>query len=561
MGRKVVIVGGVAAGASAATHARRLDEQAEIVMFERSGYVSFANCGLPYYIGEVVADRQALLAMTPEQFEKRFRIRAHIRHEVIRIDREAHQVEVRNLKSGRVFWESYDKLILTPGARPIVPPDVPMDAENVFTLRTFEDMDRIRAFVDRQETKNALLIGGGFIGVELAETLTQRGVQVTMVEKGQQLLSPFDPDMAGFVSHELQKNGVTVRFGVTASEYHLGGGGVCEVGFDDGSVMATDLLILSIGVRPNVSLASEAGLTLGPRGGIAIDAHMQTSDTDILAAGDAVEVMHAVTGEPSLVPLAGPASRMGRLAGEFAVTDRLPLAPTVTGTAIVKAFNVTAAITGLTVKAARRSQIPFETAIVQRPNHVAWYPGATAMTIKLLYTPKTGELLGAQIVGGAGVDRRIDVIATALHFGGTIDDLGRLDLAYAPQFGAAKDPVHMAAFVAQNQECGLVRHLHPEELAWFSDKGGQLVDVRTAAEHADGTISGSVHIPVDDLRDRLGELDRAAPILVYCKSGQRAYAAVRILAGAGFENVASLAGGYDFYAEATEPGRLEVVGT
>lgn len=547
MKRRILIVGGVAAGASAATRARRLNPKAEIVIFERSGYVSFANCGLPYYVGDIIKDRNALLLQSPERFKERFDIDVHVRHEVTSIDREKRRIEVRNLDSGEVFWEPYDRLILAPGASAIIPPFQGVHSKNVFLLRLMEDTDAFRGYVDEHDVKRAAIVGAGFIGLEAAEALAHRGVAVDVIEMAPQVLPPLDEDMAAMVAVHLREKNVGLHLGSPVEDLRVDGDRVSGVVLGNGEAIDADLVLLAIGVRPNVRLAKTAGLEIGPREGIRVNARMETSDPMILAAGDAVEVTHSVTGESSLIPLAGPANKHGRLAGEVAATDEGPPAPSVAGTAIVKVFDQTVAVTGLNRRAAERAEIDATHVMIRRGHHVGYYPGAEAMTIKLVYEPGTRRVLGAQIVGGAGVDRRIDVVATAIHFRGTVDDLAALDLAYSPQYGAAKDPIHIAAFTAGNQDRGLVRHVDPFKVATIAAAGYQIVDVRTPTEFANGAISGAINISVDELRDRAGELATDRPVAVYCQVGQRSYLASRILHGLGREDVVSVAGGYDAY--------------
>ena len=549
MSLKIVIVGGVAAGASAATRARRLDEQAEIVIFEKTGYVSFANCGLPYHVGGIIEERDKLLMMTPEKFAKQFRVDARVRHEVTKIDREGKRVRVRNLDTGDESWESYDRLILTPGASPIVPPIEGVNSENVFVLRNIEDMDAIRARVETGKVKRAVVIGAGFIGLEGAEVLAHRGIEVSVVELLDQVLAPLDPDMAGPVGTHLRDKGVSLHLGSGLKSLETKGDLVKAAVLDNGTRIETDLVLMSIGVRPNSELAAEAGLELGPRRGIRVNQRLKTSDPSILAAGDAAEVVDVVTDEPTMIPLAGPANRHGRLAGQVAVTGEGPPAAKVAGTAVVGVFGLTVAATGLSEKAAARAGIDHAHVVIRREHHVGYYPGAETMKLKLVYEPGTRRVLGAQAVGGAGVDRRIDVIATVLHFGGTVDDLASLDLAYAPQYGAAKDPVHIAAFVADNQDRGLVVQCEPPDLERLREQGYFILDVLGPELHAESCIEGAVNIPLAELRDRIDEVPADRPILVHCRRGQASYYAYRVLVGLGRKDVVSLAGGYTAYGE------------
>lgn len=554
MARRIVIVGGVGAGASAATRARRLDERAEIIVFEKSGYVSFANCGLPYYVGDVIKNRDALLMMTPERFRRQFRIDARVGHEVVEIDRPGKRVRVRNLDADSEAWESYDRLILATGASPIVPPIDGVDAPNVFVLRNMEDTDAIHAWLDERSPQRAVIVGGGFIGLEGAEVLAGRGLHVELVELQDQVLPPLDPDMAAPVATHLSDKGMAVHLGTGLKSLERSDDLVTAAVLDDGTRLGCDLVLLSIGIRPNSRLAADAGLELGPRGGIRVNQRLETSDPSILAAGDVAEVVDAVTGQPTMVPLAGPANKHGRLAGQIAVTGEGPSAARVAGTAIVGVFGLTVACTGLSEKAAQRAGIDHAHVVIRRGHHVGYYPGAEPMKLKLVYQPGTRKVLGAQAVGGAGVDRRIDVIATVIQFGGTLDDLASLDLAYAPQYGAAKDPVHIAAFVADNQDRGLVTQCDPAEVPRLREGGYFIMDVRPPAMHGAGCIEGAVNIPLAQLRDRLDEIPTDRPVLIHCQVGQTSYNACRILMGLGRTDVVNLSGGYAAYAEWKQAG-------
>ncbi|UCE61232.1 MAG: FAD-dependent oxidoreductase [Phycisphaerales bacterium] len=548
MNRRILIAGGVAAGASAATRARRLDEQARIVIFERDSHVSFANCGLPYYVGDVIKNRNELLLQTPERFKRRFNIDVCVRHEVKSIERKGKRISVQNLDTGNNEWHGYDRLILAPGASPIKPPFAGMDSTNVFHLRNMDDSDSLRAHVDTGKVHRALIVGAGFIGMEAAEMLAHRGIKVDVVELTPQVLPPLDPDMAAMVALHLREKGVSLHLGSGLEKLVAREGKVTGVELASGRRIDTDLVLMSMGVRPNVALAKDAGLALGPNGGIQVNERMETSDPAILAAGDAVEVVHSVTGKRVLIPLAGPANRCGRLAGEVAATGTGPSAPTVAGTAVVQVFDQTVACTGLSRKAAQAAGIEARHIIIKRPQHVGYYPGSEMMTIKLVYEPKTKRILGGQIVGGSGVDRRIDIIATVIHFGGTAEDLAAVDLAYAPQFGAAKDPVHIAAFVADNQDRGLVEHVDSEDVVSLAAQGYQIIDVRSPDEFANGAIAGAINLSVDVLRAEHHRLKPDRPILVYCQVAQRGYYAARILHGLGRDDVVNLAGGYAAYS-------------
>ena len=537
--RTIVIVGGVAGGASAATRARRTNERAHVILLEKDAHVSFANCGMPYYVGGEIADRKKLLVATPEFFARRFGIDVRTRHEAVEIDRGRKVVRVRRLDESTEYEQPYDTLVLAPGAVPLVPPAAATQAPNVFTLRNLADTDRIKAWLDHRQPRRAVVVGAGFIGLEMVEQLAHRGLQVSLVEMAPQVLTPLDPEMAHGVQETLERHGVEVVLGDALSELIREDGLVTRVRLASGRELAGDLFVLGLGVRPNTALAAKAGLALGASGGIAVNERLQTTDPEILAVGDAAELIHEVTGEPVCIPLAGPANRAGRLAGELAAGGEGRPAPRVLGTAIVRVFDTVAAVTGLTVKAARRRGQEVAAVVIPANHHAGYYPGAQAMLLKLVYNPKDGRVLGAQAVGGDGVDKRIDVIATAIHYGATVESLADLDLTYAPPFGSARDPVHVAAFAASNQRAGLVRVAAPD----VDVEGLQVVDVRTAAEVAKGMLPGALHIPVDELRARLGELDPARETLVCCQAGLRGYLASRILTQHGFEDVRNLTGG------------------
>ncbi len=555
MSKRIVIVGGVAAGASAATRARRLDERAEIVIFEKSGYVSFANCGLPYYVGDVIKHREQLLLMTPERFRAWYRIDARVHHEVVEIDRAGQRVRVRNLEADTEAWEAYDRLILATGASPIMPPVHGIEAPNVFCLRTMEEMDAIRTWLDHKSPKRAAVVGAGFIGLEAAEVLAARGLAVELVELQPQVLPPLDADMAAPVAAHLRAKGVAVHLGSGLATIDRNSERATAVKLHNGRQIECDLVLISVGIRPNTKLAKDAGLELGPRGGIRVNQRLETSDPSILAAGDAVEVTDAVTGQPTMAPLAGPANKHGRLAGQIAATGEGPPAARVAGTAVVGVFGLTVAMTGLSAKAAERAGLTHNQVVIRRGHHAGYYPGAETMKLKLVYGPGTRRILGAQVVGGAGVARRIDVIATVLHFGGAIDDLAGLDLAYAPQYGAAKDPVHIAAFVADNQDRGIVRQCQPADVESLRHRGCFIVDVRPPQMHAAGCVEGAVNIPWAQLRERVREIPTDRPVLVHCQVGQSSYNACRILSGLGWKDVINLSGGYAAYAEWMQAGR------
>ncbi|MFO0796587.1 MAG: FAD-dependent oxidoreductase [Gemmataceae bacterium] len=544
---KLVIVGGVAGGASAAARARRLSENAEVVVFERGPDVSFANCGLPYYVGGEIATRDKLLVVTPDRLRERFRLDVRTRSSVEAIDRARKVVRVRDLASGREYEEGYDKLILAPGAAPVRPPIPGIDLPGVFTLRTLQDVDRIKARVDAGAAR-AVLLGGGFISLELAENLARRGVATTVVEKNAQPLTPFDPEMTTPVVAALAANGVTLRLGDTAEGVEAEVDGL-RVRLKSGLSLPAQLVVFGVGVRPENALAVGAGLAVGPRGGVRVNEHMQTSDPDVYAVGDAVEVTDVVTGEPAQVPLAGPANRQGRIAADHALGRAAARYRGTQGTAIVRVFDTVAAITGASEKVLRQAGRAYRKVYVHPAHHAGYYPGAEGMALKLLFDPAGGKLLGAQAVGGAGVDKRIDVLAVAIQAGMTVFDLEEAELAYAPQFGSAKDPVNMAAFVA----AGLLRGDHPQVDAGAIPDDAFLLDVRTPAEFAAGHIPGAANVPVDELRGRLAELPRDRLIVAYCQVGQRGYLATRVLLQAGFR-AANVGGGYATY-RLHHPGR------
>ena len=544
MPTKIVIVGGVAGGASAAAKARRTNESADITIFEKGPYVSFANCGLPYYVGETIQNRDDLLLQTPERFWKRFRVQVHILHEILQVDRTAKYITVKNLISGEVMAHPYDELILAPGAGAIVPNISGIHAKNIFSVKTVPDSDAIKSFLHDYPSQQALVIGGGFIGLETAEALVHRGLNVTIVEKAPEVLPPFDPDMAGLVAHHLQEKGVQIIVGDGIKGFHQTGDFAKEAELESGTRLPMDLAILSIGVRPELKLAREAGLEIGPSGGIAVNEHQQTSDPHIYAAGDAVETTHLVTGLRTRIPLAGPANKQGRVAGANAAGGDLQFHGAL-GTAIVETMGITAAKTGLAEHEAKRHGLKYFVSVTHPLDHAEYYPGAEALHIKLVVEQETGKLLGAQIVGEQGVDKRIDVLATALHAKLKVQDLEQLDLAYAPQFNSAKGPVIMAGFVAANTIRGEVKTITGEELQkkLATNTSLQLLDVRTSDEYQEAHLPQARLVPVDELRDRLTDLDPSQETVVYCRVGLRGYLASRILLQSGFTNVYNLTGG------------------
>lgn len=537
---KLVIVGGVAGGASAAARARRVSEDAEIILFERGPDVSFANCGLPYHIGGEIAQRDKLLITTPERLHARFNLDVRVRTSVESIDRNRKLVHVRNLATGQEYDETYDKLILSPGASPIRPNLPGIDLPGIYTLRNLNDMDRILQTIHNGVT-HAVIIGAGFIGLELAENLVKRGINTSVVELQDQVLPPLDKEMAVPIADKLREKGVTLFLNQSAEAFEQANDQL-TVRLNSGHSLQAQLVIVGVGVRPDNHLAVEAGLEISQRGGIRVDEFLQTSDPDIYAAGDAIEVRDFVTGEHTQLPLAGPANRQGRIAADNAFGRKQRFRGS-QGTAIVGVFDRIAALTGASEKTLRRLSRSYRKIYVHPANHAGYYPGAEGMTLKVLFEPFTGKLLGAQAIGGTGVDKRIDVISVAIQAGMTVFDLEEMELAYAPQFGSAKDPVNMAGFVA----AGLVKDDHPQvDVEYVLEHQSFMLDVRTPTEFDAGHIPNAVNIPVDDLRSRLAEIPNDQQIAVYCQVGQRGYIATRILRQHGF-NAVNISGGYRTY--------------
>ncbi len=542
---KVVIVGGVAGGATAAARIRRLDEKAEIVVFERSGYISYANCGLPYYIGDVITDPEELTLQTPESFFSRFRVNMNVRHEVTTIHPDRKTVSVRNLETGDEFEESYDKLILSPGAKPSDPKLFGLGLDKLFTLRTVEDTFRIKDYINKHNPKSAILVGGGFIGVELAENLRELGIEVTIVQRPRQLMNPFDSDMAAFIHSEIQKHGVKLLLGRTVEGFAERNGGV-DVLLKDEARLHADMVVLAIGVTPDTTLAKEAGVEVGIKDSIVVNDRMETSIPDIYAVGDAVQVKHSVTGKNTLISLAGPANKQGRIvADNICGRDSRYLGSQ--GSCVIKVFNMTAAMTGMNEANARKAGLAVDKVIFSPLSHAGYYPDGKLMTIKVLFEKSSYRLLGAQIVGYEGVDKRIDVLATAIHAGLKATQLKDLDLAYAPPYSSAKDPVNIAGFIIENIANATLNQWHLEDLANLPHDGSViLLDTRTVGEYRRGHIDGFRNIPVDELRERLNELEQGKPVYVICQSGLRSYIACRILKGNGFEAY-NFSGGFRFY--------------
>ena len=551
---KVVIVGGVAGGATAAARIRRLDEKAEIVMFERSGFISYANCGLPYYIGDVITDEEELTLQSPESFFARFRVAVKTHHEVTAIHPDRKSVTVKNLVNGIEFEEKYDKLLLAPGAKPLVPMIKGVAGDRIFTLRTVEDTLRIKEYIKTHRPRSVVLAGGGFIGVELAENLAEQGISVTVVQRPKQLLTPFDADMAALFHTEMRRNGVQLLFGRSVNELAEVGDGVRAV-LDCDEPLEADMAILALGVTPDTKLAQDAGLALGIKGSILVNDKMETSVPDIYAVGDAVQVKHSVTGEDALISLAGPANKQGRIAADNICGGDSYYRGS-QGSSIIKIFGLTAATTGINENTAKRCGISVDKVILSPMSHAGYYPGGSVMTVKVIFEKETYRLLGAQIVGREGVDKRIDVLATAIRAGMRATDLKDLDLAYAPPYSSAKDPVNMAGFMIDNLANGILKQWHLEELAELLARPDvTLLDTRTRREYEMGHINGFLNIPVDELRERLSELPQNQPVYVICQSGMRSYIATRILEGNGY-TAYNFSGGYRFYAAVTEDRTL-----
>jgi NADPH-dependent 2,4-dienoyl-CoA reductase/sulfur reductase-like enzyme/rhodanese-related sulfurtransferase len=551
---KVVIIGGVAGGATAAARLRRLDEQAEIVVFERSGYVSYANCGLPYYIGGVIEDPEALTLQTPESFFARFRVNMRVRHEVTALHPDRKTVSVKNLETGEEFEESYDKLLLSPGAKPTQPRLPGVGLEKLFTLRTVEDTFRIKDYINTHHPKSAVLAGGGFISLELAENLRELGLEVTIVQRPRQLMNPFDPDMAAFIHGEVRRHGIHLALGHTVEGFAEQGGGV-DVLLKDAAPLHADMVVLAIGVTPDTALAREAGLELGLKDSIVVNDRMETSVPDIYAVGDAVQVKHFVTGQDAVISLAGPANKQGRIAADNICGGDSRYQGS-QGSSVIKVFDLTAAATGVNETNAKKAGLDVDTVVLSPMSHAGYYPGGKLMTMKVVFERETCRLLGAQIVGYEGVDKRIDVLATAIRAGMTAIQLKDLDLAYAPPYSSAKDPVNMAGFMVENLANGIVKQFHTEDVGALPHDGSvTLLDARTAWEYAGGHIEGFQNIPVDELRERLGEIEPGKPVYVICQSGLRSYIACRILAGYGYETY-NFAGGFRFYDAVTNDRRL-----
>ncbi len=548
---KCIIIGGVAGGATTAARLRRNSEDAEILLIERGHDISYANCGLPYYIGGVIPDRDRLFVQTPANFQNTFGIDVRVRTEAMSIDRSARTVLLRELDSGREYTESYDRLVLSPGAEPVRPPIPGISEPGIFTLRSVTETDAIKSFVDTRFPRHAVIVGAGFIGLEMAENLHLLGIQVTIIEMADQVMSVVDYEMAAEVHQHLKTRNVEfyLRDGVASFART---GERLSVTLKSGRSIETDMVVLSIGVRPESQLAKQAGLGVGQTGGIVVDKYLATTDPNIYAVGDAIEFPHPITGKPTITYLAGPANKQGRIAADNVAFGNTRTYSGAIATAIAKVFDITVASTGLSEKSLKRDGVPYQCVITHSSSHAGYYPDARPMTIKTVFAPDTGRLLGAQIVGYEGVDKRIDLFASVLRVGGTVEDLGEIEHAYAPPYSSAKDPVNIAGFVAENVLTGKSRHIQWHEITECNFTDLHLVDVRTPEEHALGSIESAVNIPLQEIRSRLDELPRDEMIVLFCGVGLRAYTAERILRQHGFTNVFNLSGGYKTYEVATQ---------
>lgn len=543
---RIAIVGGVAGGASAATRARRLSETAEITIFERGPHVSFANCGLPYYVGDEIKSESNLLLQTPQSFKKRYNIDVRVNSEVIEINRSEKKIKVRDIINGSEYWHEYDYLVLSPGASPMIPPVPGVLREGHFVVRNVGDAVSIKSWIKEKKAKNAVVVGAGFIGLEMAEQLKRAGLNVSIVELLDQVLPVFDPEMAAWLHGELKANGVRLFLKNPVKEFvasvadNVAKASVARL--SNGEVLNADLVVIAAGVRPETALAKTAGIEIGDSGGIKVNEYLQTNDPFIYAIGDAIEVRHIVTGRNCLIPLAGPANRQGRIAADN-IFGKKSVYPGSLGTLVIRVFNLTAAATGANEKELKRCGITYKTVYLHPMSHASYYPGGSPVALKLLFSPETRQVLGAQAIGTEGVEKRIDVIATAIKAKMTVDELAELELCYAPPFGSAKDPVNLAGMAAVNTLDGLVEIVRFDEIDELLQKGAILLDVRTPAEREKGFIPNSIFIPLDELRNRMNELPKDKEIIVSCQSGQRSYFACRILSQHGFK-VRNLTGSY-----------------
>ncbi|MCA0448106.1 MAG: FAD-dependent oxidoreductase [Bacteroidetes bacterium] len=540
---KILIIGGVAGGASTAARLRRLDESADIILFEKGPHISYANCGLPYYIGGIIEKREKLFLQTPESFGTRFKLDVRVNSEVMSVDPAAKSVSVTNHKTGTTYTETYDKLVLSPGAEPVRPPLPGIDDKAIFTLRNVQDTDKIKGFATTKQVKTAVVVGAGFIGLEMAENLHHLGIQVSIVEMLDQVLAPVDFPLAAIVHRHIREKGVGLYLSEAVTHFerkddHL------TVNLKSGKVLPADLVILSIGVRPDNKLAKAAGLKIGETNGIWVNEFLQTSNPDIYAVGDAIEFHNDILNRPVITYLAGPANKQARICANNIIGGNKDVYKGSVNTAIAKVFDLTAAVTGSNAVMLQRNNVPFQTSITHSGSHAGYYPGSVQMSMKINFAPDTGRLLGAQVVGADGVDKRIDLLAMVITNKGTIYDLMEIEHAYAPPFSSAKDPVNMAGFVADNILSGKMATIQWNDIAALEPDSVFLVDVRLPSEHKSGHIPGSVNIPVDDLRNRLAELPKDKKIIIYCQIGLRGYLAHRILRQSGFDNVVNLSGGF-----------------
>ena len=554
---KVVIIGGVAGGATVAARLRRLDEKAEIVLFEEGEFISYANCGIPYYIGDVIEDRDDLFVQTVASFTQRFRVDVRVRQRATAIHPVERLVDVHNISTGEVYSESYDRLVLSPGAEPVKPAIPGIDGQRIFRLRNVKDTDAVKGFISEKKPRRAVIVGGGFIGLEMAENLHRLGIGVTIVEKANQVMAPLDYSMAAIVHQHLKEQGVKILLEDGVARFEENEAGI-TLHLQSGKRITADMVLLCIGVKPDIHLAREAGLAIGALGGIKVDSSMQTSDPHIYALGDAVEVVNPVTGKAALIPLAGPANKQARIVatnialGVGAESDCMQFYAGTVGNAIAKVFDLTVASAGLNAKQLRQEGIPYLASFTHSASHADYYPGSTPLSVKILFSPKDGQLLGAQIVGRNGVDKRIDLPAQVIRRKGSIHELSEIEQAYAPPYSSAKDPVNIAGYVAENILKGLVKIIHWNEVSQLDDTVLK-VDVRTKGEYRAGTIAGALNIPLDELRERLDELPKDRPIMVFCGVGLRAYLAYRILVQNGFTDVRNLSGGYRTYFISSNP--------
>jgi len=548
---RYLIVGGVAGGATAAARLRRLDEKAEIIVFERGGYVSFANCGLPYYIGKVIPDRRRLFIQNPQGFRSRFNIDARVNTEVIGINRTDRTVNVKNLSNGETYREKYDRLILSPGAEPVRPSIPGINIDGIFTLRNVSDTDRIYAFLNDKKPKSAVIVGGGYIGIEMAENISNLGIPVTIVEMTDQVLAFLDYEMAAEVHQHIRARGVELilKDGVKSFESK---NNMITTRLSSGRDITSGMVILSAGVRPESALAKDAGLKIGPRGGIVVNDYLQTSDPEIYAVGDAIEFANPVTRQAVITYLAGPANRQGRLAADNIVSGNTKRYGGSIATAVVKVFDLTVASTGVPEKILKAENIPHTASITHSESHASYYPGASEMSVKIIFSPERGTLLGAQIIGRDGVDKRIDVLSAVIGMKGTVYNLLEFEQSYAPPYSSAKDPITIAASVAENILSGLVKIIRWNEIQKLDPSKIVLLDVRTQKEHRAGSIERSINIPIDELRNNLGAVPKDKIIVTYCAVGQRAYIANRILKQHGYDTVYNLSGGFKTYSMANE---------